>query len=118
MANYTPEELNNVTTSSTNLTAGSTNTFTFTTEAVNSYFTLQTTRNSNGIYDNTSPLNLSGSIENLINISSVIHKDNYIAGFVLGEGTSSFDFIPSTNITGSTLQFHAAGDIYLSFSGG
>lgn len=118
MADYTPDELNNGTTSSVNLTAGSTNTFTFTTEAVNSYFTLETTRNSNGIYDSNSPTNLSGSIENLVNVPSIIHDDDYIAGFVLGEGTSSFDFIPSEEITGALFNLRTAGSIYLSLVGG
>ena len=118
MADYTPDELNNGTTSSVNLTAGSTNTFTFTTEAVNSYFTLETTRNSNGIYDSNSPTNLSGSIENLVNVPSIIHDDDYIAGFVLGEGTSSFDFIPSEEITGALFNLRTAGNIYLSLVGG
>lgn len=118
MADYTPDELNNGTTSSVNLTAGSTNTFTFTTEAVNSYFTLETTRNSNGKYDSNSPTNLSGSIENLVNVPSIIHDDDYIAGFVLGEGTSSFDFIPSEEITGALFNLRTAGSIYLSLVGG
>ena len=118
MADYNPGELNNGTTSSVDLTAGSTNTFTLTTEAVNSYFTLETTRNSSGKYDSNSPTNLSGSIENLVNVPSIIHDDGYIAGFVLGEGTSSFDFIPSADITGALFNLHAAGDIYLSLLSG
>jgi len=86
MADYTPEELNNSVTSSDDFSAGSTNTFTFMTELVNSYFVLETTRNSNGIYDEDSPLNLSGSITNMVNTVDTVTDDNYINGFVLGEG--------------------------------
>lgn len=118
MADYTPEELNNVVTSSDDLSAGSTSTLTFTTEAVNSYFTLETTRNSSGKYDSNSPTNLSGSIENLVNIVTAVTSSDYIHGFVLGEGTSSFDFTPANDVSGSTLELHAAGSIYLSFGGG
>ena len=56
MANFNPSDLQNSGTASANLTAGSATTLTFTQNTTSSYFTLETARNTRGVYDINSPM--------------------------------------------------------------
>ena len=116
MANYTSNELKGFGTSSMNLTAGISSSFEIHTNTSQSYFTLETTRNSSGSYDLDSPKNISGSFTNFVNIKNAVSQSDYIAGFVLGVGTSSFNFTPANNITGDSLMLRGCGSIYLVIS--
>lgn len=100
------------TTCSINLVAGTTYTFDITNNSGSSYFTLETVRNYNGV----TPKNLSGSFDNFSNIANHVASD-YIAGFVLPAGTSSFDFTPENNVVKETLYFRGTGGIILGDGG-
>jgi hypothetical protein len=73
---------------------------------------METNVNQNGVFGSNSPKNTSGSYTSLTNISTNIIGD-YIAGFALPQGTNSFVFTPSSNITGSTLRLRGTGGITL-----
>ena len=117
MANFNPSDLQNSGTSSVDLTAGSATTLTFTQNTTSSYFTMETARNTRGVYDINSPKNTSGSFISASNVSSVVQSD-YITSMVLTGPTASISFIPATNVTGSTLLLRGTGNIYLVTGGG
>ena len=109
--NYSFEELwgnNGEGTSSINLTAGTTYNFLITSSIGAGYLTLETVRN----YDGVTPKNTSGSYTALTNIASSVISD-YIAGFSVPQGFSSFVFTPATNVAGSTLKLRGVGGVIL-----
>ena len=112
MSTYPFDDLQGAGTGSQDLTAGTQYTFNLTNNSGSSYFTMETPRN----FDGVTPRNLSGSI---VSASSgvVFNQSDYIAGFALPTGTNSFVFIPSTNVTGSTLKLRGTGGIYVELTG-
>jgi hypothetical protein len=98
-------------TASINLTSGSSYTFGIT-SSFQGYFTMETVRNYQGFYDNTSPQNLSGTFSSFNNIITTV-SSSYIAGFVPNPGLSSFIFTPNTNVNGYTLYLRGTGDVSL-----
>jgi len=100
-------------TSSISLTSGTAYTFGITSSLDAGYLTLETVRD----YDNTSPRNTSGSFSASINIASSVISD-YIAGFSVPQGNSSFIFTPATNVVGSTLKLRGVGGVVLGVSYG
>jgi hypothetical protein len=114
--NYSFEQLwgnNGEGTSSINLTAGTAYTFPITSSLGAGYLTLETVRN----YDGVTPKNTSGSYTALTNIASSVISD-YIAGFSVPQGNSSFVFTPATNVTGSTLKLRGVGGVILGSGSG
>jgi hypothetical protein len=116
--NYTFDELYGAGTSSIDLTAGANYTFNITNNSGSSYFVMETVSNQNGVYGDSSPKNLSGSFTSITNIATAITSSNYISGFALPQGTNSFIFTPTFNITGSTLRLRGTGGITLGITGG
>jgi len=109
--NYSFEQLwgnNGEGTSSINLTAGTAYTFPITSSLGAGYLTLETVRD----YDGITPKNTSGSYTALTNIATSVISD-YIAGFSVPQGNSSFVFTPATNVTGSTLKLRGVGGVIL-----
>ena len=98
-------------TASINLTSGSSYTFGIT-SSFQGYFTMETVRNYQGFYDNTSPQNLSGTFSSFNNIITTV-SSSYIAGFVPNPGLSSFIFTPNINVNGYTLYLRGTGDVSL-----
>jgi hypothetical protein len=114
MTNYSPQELYTGITSS-NLLVGVPYTFTITNNSGSGYFVIETKFNYK--FDGSTPKNLSGSFSSLNNITGII-KSDYVAGFVLPKGVSSFEFTPSMDISGSTLLLRGVGGVSLSVSEG
>jgi len=109
--NYSFEELwgeRGEGTSSINLTAGTTYNFLITSSIGAGYLTLETVRN----YDGVTPKNTSGSYTALTNIASSVISD-YIAGFSVPQGFSSFVYTPASNVDGSTLKLRGVGGVIL-----
>lgn len=75
-----------------------------------SYFTLETVRNEDGVYDISSPVNTSGSFTSLVNVHDLI-SSSYIASFVVSEGTGSFNYTPNNAVLANTLFLRATGNI-------
>lgn len=114
--NYSFEQLwgnNGEGTSSINLTAGTAYTFPITSSLGAGYLTLETVRN----YDGVTPKNTSGSYTSVTNIATSVISD-YIAGFSVPQGNSSFTFTPATNVTGSTLKLRGVGGVILGSGSG
>ncbi len=110
--NYPFSDLYGAGTSSINLTSGTAYTFTLTNNSGSSYFVLETTPSP---FTNTTIKNTSGSFTSLTNIPNPVISD-YIAGFVLSQGTNSFIFTPATNVTGTSLKLRGTGGIFLALS--
>jgi surface protein len=109
--NYSFEELwgeRGEGTSSISLTAGTTYNFLITSSIGAGYLTLETVRN----YDGVTPKNTSGSYTALTNIASSVISD-YIAGFSVPRGFSSFVYTPASNVVGSTLKLRGVGGVIL-----
>ena len=73
-----------------------------------SYFTLETVRNADGVYDNTSPKNLEGSFLLGAGIVNSV-KDDYKAGIVVSSGGGNLVFTPTNNVTAATLLLRGTG---------
>lgn len=109
--NYSFEELwgeRGEGTSSISLTAGTTYNFLITSSIGAGYLTLETVRD----YDGVTPKNTSGSYTALTNIASSVISD-YIAGFSVPQGFSSFVYTPASNVVGSTLKLRGVGGVIL-----
>jgi hypothetical protein len=76
------------------------------------YFTIETVRNSNGFYDNSSSTNGLGTFSNFNNISALI-TSSYIASVMVEGATGSFDFEPDSAIALSGSFFRGTGWIYI-----
>jgi hypothetical protein len=108
--NYTFNKLYGAGTSSIDLVNNASYTFTITNNSGSSYFVMETISNSP---NQLTPKNTSGSFSSLTNISGLVISD-YIAGFTLPQGISSFDFVPSIDVSGVTLKLRGTGGITLS----
>lgn len=113
MASYTPQQLYGAGVAGENL-SGST-LFLFSNSYGSSYFTMETNRINNGVYDSTAPVNFSGSY--VATQSMGLVSSSYIASVVVQPGTSSFLFKPGYNIvSGSNYRLRGTGgynlDIY------
>jgi hypothetical protein len=109
--NYSFEELwgnNGEGTSSISLTAGTDYNFLITSSIGTGYLTLETVRD----YDGVTPKNTSGSYTSVTNIASSVISD-YIAGFSVPQGFSSFVYTPASNVVGSTLKLRGVGGVIL-----
>ena len=105
MASYTYQQLYGTGSIGENLSG--LKTFTFTNPSGSSYFTMETTRNSNGYYDSTSPTNFSGSYVTSASMNLV--TSSYISSVVVQPGVSSFKFTPSSAVTGTTYYLRGTG---------
>ena len=80
------------------------------------YFTIETVRNANGVYDSTSATNALGVYSNFtnINIDSLI-TSSYIASVILPPGISRFQFSPivETGVAVSGSFLRATGETSL-----
>ena len=85
--------------------------YTFHNPSGSSYFTFETVRNSNEVYDSTSGKYASGSFTNFTG-SSADHvvQSNYIWAQVIPTGTSSFDFVGAVTVPVSGAMFRGTGD--------
>jgi len=93
-------------TASADIFAGSTNTFVIDNPLEGgSYFTFETVRNSNGFYDSSSPKNMQGTYTINDGIATLVQSDYISAVAVNAKSTGSFTFVPTNNITASTLRF-------------
>jgi hypothetical protein len=108
--NYTFDKLYGAGTSSIDLVNNASYTFTITNNSGSSYFVMETISNSP---NQLTPKNTSGSFSSLTNVSGLVISD-YIAGFTLPQGISSFDFVPSIDVSGVTLKLRGTGGITLS----
>jgi hypothetical protein len=108
--NYTFNKLYGAGTSSIDLVNNASYTFTITNNSGSSYFVMETISNSP---NQLTPKNTSGSFSSLTNVSGLVISD-YIAGFTLPQGISSFDFVPSIDVSGVTLKLRGTGGITLS----
>lgn len=73
-----------------------------------SYFTLETVRNTKGYYDSSSLKNTSGSFTLGAGISGLIQNDQIASVIVSGQG-GVLTFTPATAIQGSTLFLRGTG---------
>jgi hypothetical protein len=103
------------------------NTFQFDNPSGSSYFTMETIPESSGFYEASSPKNFIGSFENFIhpypdpiNPFSMnpwgLVTSSYIASVVVPPGTSLFDFIPDSTVTGTTYRLKGTGVYSLTIS--
>ena len=92
-----------------NLTAGTPITYSIDNPLdYSSYFVLETVRNADGVYDSSSPQNLSGSFSLGSGIVDVV-SDNYKAGVIISSGGGDLVFTPANNVTASTLRLRGMG---------
>lgn len=77
------------------------------------YFTLETVRNANQIYDSSSKRNFSTPIIFPIYETVDMVKSDYIVSFVLGTGNNRFVLYPIISIPGDKVYLRATGDIDL-----
>jgi hypothetical protein len=89
-------------------------TFTFTNPSSSAYFTMETTRNTQGFYDSTSPTYFKGTYN--LSESMNLVTSSYIASVVVQPGVSTFTFTPSSPITGTTYYLRGTGMYSLTIS--
>ena len=111
MATYTKQQLYGSGSFSEDLSG--LKTFTFTNPSGSSYFVMETLRNSNEVYDSTSPTNCVGIYSTT---PSTIVKSNYIAGFVIPGGVTSFTCRYPSIITGTTLHLRGTCEFSLTIT--
>ena len=114
MANYTAEQLYGAGTPCEQGTGYTTFTITNPYSQV-AYFTMETVRNANGFYDNTSATNALGIYSNLDNVRTLI-TSSYIASLEVGVGGGSFDFESNYVIALSGSWLRGTGGITLTIS--
>lgn len=109
MANYNVSVTQSREEQPANITAGDTTTYTISNDLQgSSYFTLETTRNSDGFYDSTSPKNTSGSFSLGAGLSSLAQSD-YIASVVVAPGGGTLTFTPAITVVKETLNLRGTG---------
>jgi hypothetical protein len=92
-----------------NLTAGTPITYSIDNPLDNSsYFVLETVRNAEGYYDNTTPKNLEGTFTRDAGISTLV-QDKYKAGIIILPGGGELVFTPANNIISTTLRLRGMG---------
>ena len=109
---YTPTQLHGSGSISSNLEGTSKYSFTFTNPSSSAYFTMETTRDSKGFYSSSSPKNISGNLNDLSGVKTLISSP-YIASIVVPKGGGSFNFTPDSDITGTTLKMRGTGYVGL-----
>ena len=114
MASYTATQMYGSGVLGENLTSGVQKTFTFRNPSNSSYFTLETVRNSNGIYDSTSPQCASGSW--VVSASMGFVYSSVIASIVVQPGTSSLTFTPASTIAGTSYNLRGTGQFNLTIA--
>ena len=77
------------------------------------YFTLETVRNKNQIYDSSSAKNFSTPIIFPIYETIDMVKSDYVVSFVLANGDNRFVLYPIISTSGNTVYLRATGDIDL-----
>lgn len=77
------------------------------------YFTLETIRNTNQVYDSASPKTFSTPIIFPIYETVDMVKSDYIVSFVLANGDNRFVLYPITDINGNTLYLRGTGNVAL-----
>jgi len=76
------------------------------------YFTYETVRNYNEIYDSGSLKASSGSFSNFIRVNEDhIVQSDYIWSAVIPEGTSDFDFTPAITVPTGSVYFRGTGNL-------
>ena len=76
------------------------------------YFTYETVRNTNGIYDSASLKAASGSFSSLIGINEDhIVQSDYIWSAVIPEGSSSLAFLPEIIVPTGSVYFRGTGNL-------
>lgn len=73
-----------------------------------SYFTLETIPNSNGLYSSTSPKNCQGTFTLGAGLHSLV-QDDFKIGVIVAPGGGSLTFVPSNDITATTLRLRGIG---------
>jgi len=111
MANYTSEQLWGAGTPCEEISGNYTFTITNPYPQV-AYFTIETVRNANGFYDDSSATNALGTFSNFNNIRTLV-TSSYIASVEVGIGGGSFDFEPNSTIALSGSFFRGTGGISL-----
>ena len=85
--------------------------FEFTNPSGSSYFIMETARNTNGVYDNSSLKAASGSLNIVSNIPSTgVVQSDYIWGTVVPPGSSSLAFTASLSIPTGSVYFRGTGE--------
>jgi hypothetical protein len=113
MASYNSNQLEGAGSPVEALSSGSTYTFAVTSSITGStYFTLETTRNPLGFYSSASLAVISGSIDNLSNITGLV-SSSYVFSVAVNQGGGSFRFIPSVTIQVSGSFARGTGGISL-----
>jgi|TARA_R110000764_G_C10936570_1_gene375667 hypothetical protein len=89
------------------------------TSSGSAYFTYETVRNSNGIYDSASLKAASGRFLSLegINEDHIVQSD-YIWSAVIPEGESTIDFLPASLINLNAVYFRGTGNLTATIGGG
>ena len=111
MATYTPSQLNGTGSIGENLSG--LKIFAFTNPSASSYFTLETIPNATGSYAGA-PTNAIGSW--VVSASMGFVSSSYVASVVVQPGSSSLNFTPATNVTGSTYRLRGTGEYTLVIS--
>jgi hypothetical protein len=114
MATYTADQLKGMGVAGENISSPIT--FTFTNPGNSSYFTLETNRNNNGIYTESTPQCASGSWTAGSNLGLVYSP--VITSCVVQPGTSSITFTPATSVLGINYKFRGTGIFNISTSTG
>ena len=112
MANYTAAQLYGSGILGENLSG--LKTFTFTNLGDSSYFTLETVRNADGFYNDSSPTNAIGTW--VVSASMGFVSSSNVASVVVPPGVSSFKFTPATSVTGTTYYLRGTGNYSLTIS--
>jgi hypothetical protein len=114
MASYTATQMYGSGVLGENLTSGVQKTFTFRNPGDSSYFTLETVRNSNGVYDSNSSQCASGSW--VVSASMGFVYSPVIASVVVQPGTSSLTFTPASTIAGTSYNLRGTGQFNLTIA--
>lgn len=116
MTSYTSDQLNGSGSYAPSLTKNTTYTFSIANPIFCAYLTLESPRNANGYYDETSKKSLSGSFSDFTNVVNGVSSSFYQAAFCLNSGSNSFKFTPAVNISGDELNIRGTGGVTLTIS--
>jgi hypothetical protein len=105
MASYTYTQLYGTGSIGENLSG--TKTFTFTNPSGSSYLAMETIANNQGVYDASTPTNFEGTYS--VSESMGLVTSSYVAAIVVQPGSSTFTFIPTTAVTGTTYYLRGTG---------
>ena len=126
MATYTPSQLHG--TGSLTEELSGTKRLNFNNPSGSSYFTLESIRNSNGVYDNSSNKvaigtysHFSGSFTKLQGFSApslptALVTSSYISSMVIPPGSGSFKYAPTTTVAANAARLRGTGEYTLTIS--